>query len=56
MFFKSWQVCEVVNHVGLYRSKVAEGCSAFQRRSCLVLVLQMHNRDSLDVSAPGHSP
>ena len=29
-----WLVGEVVNHVGLYRSKVAEGCSAFQRRSC----------------------
>ena len=24
----------MVNHVGLYGSKVAEGCSAFQRRSC----------------------
>ena len=30
-----WLVGEVVNHVGLYGSKVAEGCSAFQRRSCL---------------------
>ena len=29
-----WLVDEVVNHVGLYGSKVAEGCSAFQRRSC----------------------
>ena len=29
-----WLVGEVVNHVGLYESKVAEGCSAFQRRSC----------------------
>ena len=29
-----WLVGEVVNHVGLYGSKVAEGCSAFQRRSC----------------------
>ena len=28
-----WLVGEVVNHVGLYGSKVAEGCSAFQRRS-----------------------
>ena len=32
-----WIVGEVVNHVGLYRSKVAEGCSAFQRRSCVML-------------------
>ena len=30
-----WLVGEVVNHVGLYGSKVAEGCSAFQRRSCV---------------------
>ena len=30
-----WLVGEVVNHVGLYGSEVAEGCSAFQRRSCL---------------------
>ena len=29
-----WLVGEVVNHVGLYGSKVAEGCSVFQRRSC----------------------
>ena len=29
---------EVVNHVGLYGSKVAEGCSAFQRRSCCTRV------------------
>ena len=29
-----WLVGEVVNHVVLYGSKVAEGCSAFQRRSC----------------------
>ena len=32
-----WLVGEVVNHVGLYGSKVAEGCSAFQRRSCIIL-------------------
>ena len=34
---KSWQVWlagEVVNHVGMYGSKAAEGLSAFQRRSC----------------------
>ena len=35
-----WLVGEVVNHVGLYGSKVAEGCSAFQRRSCFDLVKQ----------------
>ena len=32
-----WLVGKVVNHVGLYGSKVAEGCSAFQRRSCLLV-------------------
>ena len=31
-----WLVGEVVNRVGLYGSKVAEGCSAFQRQSCLL--------------------
>ena len=31
-----WLVAKWVNHVGLYGSKVAEGCSAFQRRSCWV--------------------
>ena len=29
-----WLVGEVFIHVGLYGSKVAEGCSAFQHRSC----------------------
>ena len=33
-----WLVGEVVNHVGLYGSKVAEGCSAFQRRSCWSII------------------
>ena len=28
--------CQVVNHVGIYGSKAAEGLSAFQRRSCFV--------------------
>ena len=31
-----WLVGKVVYHVGLYGSKVAEGCSAFQRRSCIL--------------------
>ena len=30
-----WLAGEVVNHVGIYGSKAAEGLSAFQRRSCL---------------------
>ena len=29
-----WLVGEMDNHVGIYGSKVAEGFSAFQRRSC----------------------
>ena len=29
-----WLVGEVDNHVAIYGSKVAEGFSAFQRRSC----------------------
>ena len=29
-----WMAGEVVNHVGIYGSKAAEGLSAFQRRSC----------------------
>ena len=32
-----WLAGEVVNYVGLHGSKVAEGCSAFQRRSCLYI-------------------
>ena len=32
-----WLVDEVVNHVGIYGSKAAEGLSAFQRRSCHIL-------------------
>ena len=30
-----WLVGEMVNRIGIYGSKVAEGLSAFQRRSCL---------------------
>ena len=30
-----WLAGEVVNHVGMYGSKAAEGLSAFQRQSCL---------------------
>ena len=35
-----WLAGEVVNHVGIYGSKAAEGLSAFQRRSCLYLPRQ----------------
>ena len=31
----------MVNHVGLYGSKVAEGCSAFQRRSCVICIVEI---------------
>ena len=30
-----WLVGKIVNRIGIYGSKVAEGLSAFQRRSCL---------------------
>ena len=30
-----WLAGKVVNHVGIYGSKAAEGLSAFQRRPCL---------------------
>ena len=33
-----WLVGEMDNHVGIYGSKVAEGFSAFQRRSCCILL------------------
>ena len=33
-----WLADEVVNHVGIYGSKAAEGLSAFQRRSCRMLL------------------
>ena len=32
-----WLVGKMVNRIGIYGSKVAEGLSAFQRRSCHVL-------------------
>ena len=31
-----WLAGEIVDHIGIYGSKVAEGLSAFQRRSCLL--------------------
>ena len=31
-----WLVGKMVNRIGIYGSKVAEGLSAFQRRSCLL--------------------
>ena len=36
-----WLAGEVVNHVGIYGSKAAEGLSAFQRRSCLKLIWKL---------------
>ena len=33
-----WLAGVVVNHVGIYGSKVAEGLSAFQRRSCFQIL------------------
>ena len=34
-----WWAGEVVNHIWIYGSKVAEGSSAFQRRSCSFIIL-----------------
>ena len=34
-----WLVGEVDNHVAIYRSEVAEGFSAFQRRSCFLICM-----------------
>ena len=49
-----WLAGEVVNHVGIYGSKAAEGLSAFQRRSCydcqcwiLVVILMAFNTSLL---------
>ena len=36
-----WLVGEVVDHVRLYGSKAAEGCSAFQRRSYVWIFIQI---------------
>ena len=33
-----WLAGEVVNHVGIYGYKAAEGLSVFQRRSCLTII------------------
>ena len=33
-----WLAGEVVNHIGIYGSKAAEGLSAFQRRSCVIIL------------------
>ena len=32
-----WLAGKIVDHIGIYGSKVAEGLSAFQRRSCYSL-------------------
>ena len=42
-------VGEVVDHVGLYGSKVAEGCSAFKRRSCQQSPTELTEVDFLHV-------
>ena len=32
-----WLAGDVINHVGIYGSKAAEGLLAFQHRSCVIL-------------------
>ena len=39
-----WLVGEAVNHVGLYGSNMAEGCSVFQRGSCFPIVIKCHRK------------
>ena len=40
----------MVNHVGIYGSKAAEGLSAFQRRSCVFRVTYKNYRPYEDKS------
>ena len=42
-----WLAGEVVNHVGIYGSKAAEGLSAFQRRSCSWSANKFSNKNNL---------
>ena len=44
-----WLAGEVVNHVGIYGSKAAEGLSAFQRRSCLYWTLFWNLVNAVDI-------
>ena len=36
-----WLAGEMVDHVGIYGSKVVEGLSAFQRRSCIIITCNL---------------
>ena len=48
-----WLADEVVNHVGIYGSKAAEGLSAFQRRSCYFIAkhkCQKTKKMAVDIS------
>ena len=47
-----WLAGEVVNHVGIYGSKAAEGLSAFQRRSCLYLSVRFNYHNHLMLNYP----
>ena len=56
-----WLAGEVVNHVGIYGSKAAEGLSAFQRRSCYCRVShfisnQMQTRTTRTPAFWGYPP
>ena len=44
-----WLVGEVDNRVGIYGSKVAEGFSAFQRRSCYKFKTKIGVKFSLNI-------
>ena len=47
-----WLAGEVVNHVGIYGSKAAEGLSAFQRRSCIFYCCQINTSSNAIMTAP----
>ena len=44
-----WLAGEMVNRIGIYGSKVAEGLSAFQRRSCFLLSTINQNFDGATI-------
>ena len=49
-----WLACEILNHVEIYGLKVAEGFSAFQRRSYLIQIVQGNKAVNLNWSETGY--
>ena len=48
-----WWAGEVVNHIWIYGSKVAEGSSVFQRRSCYHYNGNHHNKKNVIYGTKG---